>query len=81
MSWAHKKSPNTLVLFDIDGTLTLARKSASKEMLDLLAALRKKCVIGFVGGSDLSKQLEQLGENGKFTSENTFFSLWYWHYY
>jgi len=30
--------------------------------------LRKKCVVGFVGGSDLSKQLEQLGPNGNSSS-------------
>jgi len=30
-----------------------------------LVALRKKCVVGFVGGSDLVKQVEQLGKNGK----------------
>lgn len=33
-------------------------------MLDTLKALRKKAVIGFVGGSDLPKQMEQLGVNG-----------------
>lgn len=33
-------------------------------MLDTLAELRKKVVIGFVGGSDLNKQIEQLGDNG-----------------
>lgn len=30
-------------------------------MLQLLSALRHKCAIGYVGGSDLSKQQEQLG--------------------
>lgn len=30
-------------------------------MLILLSALRYKCAIGFVGGSDLAKQQEQLG--------------------
>jgi phosphomannomutase len=30
-------------------------------MLNLLARLRQKCAIGFVGGSDLAKQQEQLG--------------------
>ena len=30
-------------------------------MLQLLSALRHKCAIGFVGGSDLRKQQEQLG--------------------
>lgn len=33
-------------------------------MLDLLKSLRKKIVIGFVGGSDLSKIVEQLGPTG-----------------
>jgi phosphomannomutase len=30
-------------------------------MLDLLSKLRHKCAVGYVGGSDLSKQQEQLG--------------------
>jgi phosphomannomutase len=30
-------------------------------MLQLLSALRHKCAIGFVGGSDLIKQQEQIG--------------------
>lgn len=34
---------------------------ATAEMLQLLAAIRHKVAIGFVGGSDLSKQQEQLG--------------------
>ena len=34
-------------------------------MEETLVALRKKCVIGFVGGSDLEKQVEQLGKDGK----------------
>lgn len=33
-------------------------------MLDLLQALRKKVVIGFVGGSNLVKQIEQLSVRG-----------------
>ena len=33
-------------------------------MLQLLRDLRKKAVIGFVGGSNLSKITEQLGVNG-----------------
>ncbi|TRM65279.1 eukaryotic phosphomannomutase [Schizophyllum amplum] len=52
----HKK----LVLFDVDGTLTPARQSASPEMLEVLRAVRKKVAIGFVGGSDLVKITEQL---------------------
>jgi len=48
-------------LFDVDGTLTPARRAVSPAMLALLSQLRHKCAIGFVGGSDLVKQQEQLG--------------------
>ncbi|ETN38680.1 uncharacterized protein HMPREF1541_06717 [Cyphellophora europaea CBS 101466] len=51
----------TVCLFDVDGTLSPARLHASPEMLQTLAALRHKCAIGFVGGSNLVKQEEQLG--------------------
>lgn len=34
-------------------------------MLETLAAVRKKAVIGFVGGSDLVKIAEQLAVDGK----------------
>jgi phosphomannomutase len=61
--WAGRQDPSTIVLFDVDGTLSLSRKTASKEMINLLLELKKKVVIGFVGGSDLCKQIEQLGEN------------------
>ncbi|KAF8889406.1 eukaryotic phosphomannomutase [Infundibulicybe gibba] len=57
----HKK----LVLFDVDETLTPARQTVSAEMVQVLAALRKKMVIGFVGGSDLVKILEQLSLGGR----------------
>lgn len=53
---------DTICLFDVDGTLTPARLAASPEILSLLQALRQKCAIGFVGGSDLAKQEEQLGK-------------------
>jgi len=53
-----------LVLFDVDGTLTLARQKGSLEMLELLKELRKKVVIGFVGGSDLVKITDQLTISG-----------------
>lgn len=52
-----------LVLFDIDGTLSQSRQKASPEMLETLKELRKKCDIGVVGGSDLPKQKDQLGDN------------------
>ena len=69
-----------LLLFDVDGTLTPARRvcylfklrirslmvlqDASPEMIELLRELRKEFVIGFVGGSDLKKIQEQLGVTG-----------------
>ncbi|KAH9946496.1 eukaryotic phosphomannomutase [Amylocystis lapponica] len=50
----------TLILFDVDGTLTPARQGVSTEMIQLLRTLRKKAIIGVVGGSDLVKISEQL---------------------
>lgn len=50
-SWADRKNPQTICLFDVDGTLTPARKTISAEMMETLRALKKECVIGFVGGS------------------------------
>lgn len=63
MSFQDREDPNTLVLFDVDGTLTPARLQVTPEVKQALEDLRKKCVIGFVGGSDLIKQKEQLGDN------------------
>jgi len=53
-----------LVLFDVDGTLTPARQKASPEIIKTLRDLRKKAIIGFVGGSDLVKISEQLSVDG-----------------
>ncbi|CUM62495.1 uncharacterized protein PRCAT00000045001 [Priceomyces carsonii] len=62
-SFPEKENPKVLVLFDVDGTLTPARLSISDEMEETLKKLKKKVVIGFVGGSDFNKQIEQLGPN------------------
>jgi phosphomannomutase len=53
-----------LLLFDVDGTLTPARKVIESDMLTCLQNLYKiqNVDIGFVGGSDLKKQVEQLHE-------------------
>lgn len=37
-------------------------KKVKPEVEEILKRLKKFCVVGFVGGSDLSKQKEQLGE-------------------
>ena len=52
-----------LILFDVDGTLTPARLPIKDNMLECLQQLKQvpDLHIGFVGGSDLSKQIEQLG--------------------
>jgi len=52
---------NTICLFDVDDTLTPARRIVSPSMLELLSNLRKIVAIGYVGGSDMAKQQEQLG--------------------
>jgi phosphomannomutase len=60
---AERPNKDVLVLFDVDGTLTPARLGIAPIVKETLEKLREKVVIGFVGGSDLNKQLEQLGSN------------------
>lgn len=57
------KNTRIIALFDVDGTLTEPRKVVSPETTAYLAALREKIVVGVVGGSDLTKQKEQLGDS------------------
>lgn len=61
-----------LLLFDVDGTLTKPRLVITQDMLDTLIELKsnKNIHIGFVGGSDLNKQIEQIG------SENFYLFDW-----
>lgn len=54
---------NRIFLFDVDGTLTVPRKHATDDMHVFLNKLRERAIIGIVGGSDLVKQIEQLGNN------------------
>jgi len=58
-----QKNMKRIFLFDVDGTLTVARKKITTEMSKFLKDLRKNNLIGFVGGSDLCKQKEQLGND------------------
>lgn len=57
------KTRRPLFLFDVDGTLTTPRNRVTPRMLEFLAKLSDKVCIGIVGGSDLKKIQEQLGEN------------------
>jgi len=59
----EKKLGRTLFLFDVDGTLTRSRQKATPEMEEFLRDLNAKALTGFVGGSDFSKQKEQLGDD------------------
>ena len=54
-----------LILFDVDGTLTKSRLAIEKPMIETLKKLKSTegIDIGIVGGSDLNKQKEQLGNN------------------
>lgn len=73
---------NTIVLLDIDGTICAPRQKAVPEMKQVLQNLRQQVKIGTVGGSDLNKAEEQMGntllndmdvvftENGTLAFEN-----------
>lgn len=55
----------TIVLFDVDGTLTPSRLTVKPDMVEMIKKLKtlENVDIGIVGGSDLDKQKEQLGED------------------
>ncbi|GAA5954598.1 hypothetical protein JCM3765_003826 [Sporobolomyces pararoseus] len=63
--FAQRPQGDVICLFDVDGTLTPARRTASPEILEVLKQVRQKAVIGFVGGSDLPKITEQLAVHGQ----------------
>lgn len=55
------KRDEVLVLFDVDGTLTPARKVIETDFEEFLySKLKPKVTLGVVGGSDLAKVVEQL---------------------
>ena len=60
---AASQKKNILVMFDVDGTLTPARKAVEPHIKAFLGALRAHVTTAMVGGSDLPKQTEQLGED------------------
>ena len=55
------RNDRIIALFDVDGTLTVPRGEAESEIKIFMQDLRKKVVVGIVGGSDLIKQQEQMG--------------------
>lgn len=63
-----------ILLFDVDGTLTVPRAVGSQLILQKagpeIAEMVRRCkekglTVGIVGGSDLAKQIEQLGPNSR----------------
>uniref|UniRef100_A0A914Y1F1 Phosphomannomutase n=1 Tax=Panagrolaimus superbus TaxID=310955 RepID=A0A914Y1F1_9BILA len=55
-------SRKTILLFDVDGTLTAARQSITQKMREFMQETHKKVHLAVVGGSDLNKITEQLGD-------------------
>jgi phosphomannomutase len=55
------KDEKTIVLFDVDGTITAPRQTITPQMKEFLKRLKEKVTIGLVGGSDQKKIIEQLG--------------------
>ena len=54
----------TILLFDVDKTLTPARQSIQPEMIETLKALHDKGIhLGIVSGSDTKKVTEQVGQD------------------
>ena len=52
-----------IALFDVDGTLTQPRGEITPEMMEFMMKLKENVTVGIVGGSDLDKQKEQLGDD------------------
>lgn len=53
---------DTIVLFDVDGTLTPSRRVIEPHIEDFIQlCLKPKVTVGLVGGSDITKIAEQMG--------------------
>ncbi|EDV97399.1 phosphomannomutase [Drosophila grimshawi] len=64
MSTATLEREDILLLFDVDGTLTMPRSIVKPEFEEFFyTKVKPRATIGIVGGSDLEKMFEQL--NGK----------------
>lgn len=59
-------SNKSLLLFDVDNTLSVSRGKVMPEMCNILRELSKKYDLATVSGSDLLKMLEQLGESAMY---------------
>lgn len=77
MGELNKKRNRTMVsriaVFDLDGTLTPARKPATEEMMDFLAKLKKNVPVAIVSGSDEPKLTWQLNNKAHELCDYLFF--------
>ncbi|KAK6033991.1 eukaryotic phosphomannomutase [Cooperia oncophora] len=55
--------PKTVLVFDVDGTLTPARQKMHDDIREFMMKVRERVPVAVVGGSDLAKIVEQLAEN------------------
>lgn len=68
-----QSSRRIIALFDVDQTLTPARKTIENIMIDTLdRCMAKGIAIGIVSGSDLHKIKEQVGDDLVARSDYTF---------
>ncbi|KAM3726137.1 putative phosphomannomutase [Dirofilaria immitis] len=63
MSGSNGSKMATILLFDVDGTLTLPRQKMDQAMSNFMMEVHKTVPLAVVSGSDLSKIVEQLGES------------------
>ncbi|EFO16787.1 eukaryotic phosphomannomutase [Loa loa] len=61
----NKPKGDTILLFDVDGTLTFPRQKMDRAMSDFMMEVHKAIPLAVVSGSDLPKVVEQLGESLK----------------
>lgn len=55
---------SVILVFDVDGTLTASRRTATPEMLAFISDISKRVPVAFVGGSDIGKITEQVPASG-----------------
>jgi len=56
-----RRCSDTLILFDVDGTLAVPAQPANEEAILMLERLRQDYFVGIVGAGDFEKQQKQLG--------------------
>jgi len=66
------KNEGTVVLFDVDGTLTKSRQDITPDMEQFMQELMTKVKVGLVGGSDLAKIAGQMGGLGENKTQSTY---------